>query len=422
VQRQPVESAADTRHSGPPERADPGATPRETGWPSHDDFSLVLGGPLFQLARRAHLTGDALELCRRRIVAGALLAWLPLLILSALDGRAWGSAVPVPFLLDVEAHVRFLVALPLLIVAELVVHQRMRPLARQFLERGLVPDSSRARFDAAVASAIRLRNSVAVEVALVAFVYGVLAVYAWPRYAAMVVPTWSATPAAGGRDLSAAGWWFACVSLPLFHFMLLRWYFRLFLWVRVLWQVSRCDLRLVPTHPDRAAGLGFLSALPMAFAPLLAAHGAIAAGYIAGRIFFEGATLLQFKVEVAVVLAFLLVVVLGPLLIFTPRLAATRRVGLREYGVLAQRYVREFDDKWLRGGAPAGEPLVGSADIQSLADLGNTFEIVRGIRPVPFSRDAVLQLAAITLIPVAPLLLTMISLEELVKRLLQIVL
>jgi hypothetical protein len=121
------------------------------------------------------------------------------------------------------------------------------------------------------------------------------------------------------------------------------------------------------------------------------------------------------------VVAFLLVVVLGPLLLFMPHLAGARRIGLREYGTLAQRYVREFDDKWLRGGAPAGEPLVGSGDIQSLADLGNSFDIVRSMRLVPFTRDAVLQLAVITLLPVVPLALTMVPLEELVKRLLQVV-
>ncbi len=385
------------------------------------DFSVVLGGPLYQIVRRAHLSGDALELLRRRIVVIPLFAWLPLLVLSALGGRAWGDVVRVPFLADIEVHARFLLAVPLLILAELVVHQRMRPVARQFLERGLIPDTSRARFDAAMASAQRLRNSVVAEVLLIAFVYLVGVLYIWPHYIALDVATWYATPAGGSRRLSAAGWWFVYGSLPLFQFILLRWYFRLFVWIRFLRQVTRCALSLVPTHPDRAGGLGFLSLTAIAFAPLLAAHGALLAGTMADRIFFQGATLPDFKVELVVLVAFLLLVVLGPLLLFMPHLADARRVGLREYGTLAQRYVREFDAKWLRGGAPAGEPLVGSGDIQSLADLGNSFEIVRSMRLVPFTRDTVLQLAVITLLPVVPLLLTMLSLEELAKRLLQVV-
>jgi hypothetical protein len=385
------------------------------------DFSVVLGGPLYQIVRRAHLSGEALELLRRRIVVIPLFAWLPLLILSVLGGRAWGDAASVPFLVDIEVHARFLLALPLLIVAELVVHQRMRPVVRQFLERGLIPDTSLARFEAAAASAMRLRNSLVAEVLLIAFVYLVGVLYIWSHYGALDVATWYAVPAGGGRRLFPAGWWFVYVSLPLFQFILFRWYFRLFVWTRFLWRVTRCELSLVPTHPDRAGGLGFLSGIVIAFAPLLAAHGALLAGWIANRIFFQGATLPEFKVEVVAVVALLLLVVLGPLLLFMSHLSAARRVGLREYGTLAQRYVREFDDKWLRGGAPAGEALVGSADVQSLADLSNSFEVVRGMHLMPFTKETVLQLAAITLLPVAPLLLTMVSLEEILKRLLQVV-
>src|SRR4029077_11415280 len=106
---------------------------------------------------KAHLTGGALELVRQRIIILSLLAWLPLLVLSALEGHALGGNVAVPFLLDVDVHIRFLVALPLLIVAELVVHQRMRFVVRQFLERNLIPKTAFPRFEAAIASALRLR-------------------------------------------------------------------------------------------------------------------------------------------------------------------------------------------------------------------------------------------------------------------------
>jgi len=385
------------------------------------EFSIVLGGPLFQLFRRAHLSGDALELWRRRIVAIPLFAWLPVLLLSVVEGRAWGGARSVSFLADIEVHVRFLVALPLLIVAEMVVHQRMRPVVRQFAERGLIAEASRPRFEAAIRSALRLRNSTMAEVLMLAFVYAVGILYVWPRYIALDLETWYSTPADGGRRLALAGWWFVYLSLPLFQFMLFRWYFRRFLWIRFLWQVTRCELRLVPTHPDGSGGLGFLGNIVPAFAPLLAAHGALLAGFIANQIFFKAATLPSFKLPLAAVVGFLLLVVLGPLLFFLPHLATARRVGLREYGTLAHGYVREFDTKWLRGGAPAGEALLGSADIQSLADLANSFEVIRNMSPVPFTRKTVVQLAVVTLLPVAPLLLTMVSLEELLSQLLKVV-
>ncbi len=385
------------------------------------DFSLVLGGPLFQLLCRSHLSGNALELLKQRIVVISLLAWLPLLILSALGGQALGGKVAVPFLRDLEVHIKFLVIIPLLIVSELVVHQRMRFVVKQFLERNLIPERALPRLDAAVASASRLRNSVLAEGLLIAFVYIVGVLIIWRHYTTLATATWYAEPSGEGLKLSFGGVWYGYVSQPLFQFMLMRWYFRIFIWTRFLWQVSRIDLSLVPTHPDRVCGLGFLSNTVYAFTPLAVAHGGLLAGFIANRIFYIGAALPQFKIEIAVLVVFVLCMVLGPLLLFAPQLAEAKRKGNREYGTLAERYVREFDAKWLRGGAPAGEPLVGSGDIQSLADLNNSFEVVRTMRIVPVTKEAVFQLVAATLVPVVPLALTMMPLEELLKKLIGIV-
>jgi hypothetical protein len=385
-----------------------------------ENFSLVLGGPIYQLLRRSHLTDDALGHVQQRIIVISLFCWLPLLVLSALEGNVLGGRAAVPFLLDVEVYTRFLLATPLLIAAELVVHQRMRFVVKQFLERRLIPENAMTRFDAAIASVFRLRNSVLAEVLLFVFVYvfGVLIV--WRHYIAIDTTTWYATPSAAGPQFSLAGMWFGYVSLPIFQFLLCRWYFRIFIWTRFLWQVSRIDLSLVPTHPDRVGGLGFLSNTVYAFIPLLIAHGALLAGVLGNRIYYLGATLPSFMLEVVILVMFLMCVVLGPLLVFAPQLAQAKRLGLREYGTLAERYVREFDVKWLRGGAVADEPLVGSGDIQSLADLGNSFEVVRTMRIAPFTKETIIQLGVATVAPIAPLLLTMMPLEEILKKLLGI--
>ena len=383
------------------------------------DFSLVLGGPIYQLLRGAHLSDDVLTLVHRRILAGVLVTWLPLLLLSAWEGRAWGGDIGIPFLLNAETHARFLVALPLLILAELVVHVRMRRVVGQFLARNLISDADRPRFNAAIESAMRLRNSLAAELLLVVLVYGLGLLSR--DYIAVDARTWAAGNGSGFANLSLAGWWQALVSLPVFQFLLVRWYFRLFIWTRFLGQVSRIDLKLVPTHPDRAGGLGFLANTVHAFTPLLLAHGVLLAGLIADRIFFAGAKLPQFMLEIAGGVGALVFLLLFPLMVFAGQLARAKRVGLSEYGVLAQRYVREFDAKWLRGGRDPDEPLVGSADIQSLADLANSFDVIRTMRFVPFSKETVLQLGVVTLVPLLPLLLTMFSLEELLKRLLSAV-
>ena len=139
-----------------------------------------------------------------------------------------------------------------------------------------------------------------------------------------------------------AGWWYFFVSLPVFQFILLRWYFRLFIWARFLWQVSRLPLAYSPLHPDGMGGIGFLSGITRAFAPLLFAQGALLAGTLANTILFEGKVLTSFYVEVVTFTAALVFVVVGPLLVFMLPLAAAKRTGLREYRQLARRYVDEF--------------------------------------------------------------------------------
>ncbi|TDF67454.1 hypothetical protein [Cupriavidus sp. L7L] len=381
------------------------------------NFSLVLGGPLYQLLLRAHLSDDALLLVRQRIVTISLFAWLPLLLLSALEGSLLSKDLTVPFLTDIEVHLRFLVAVPLLIAAELVVHQRLRGIAQAYLDRNLVPEAAMDQFNAAINAALRLRNSVVGEALLVAIVYGVGVLVIWRHYTALQATTWYATDADGHSKLSLAGIWYGYVSLPIFQFLLIRWYFRLFIWMRFLWQTSRIKLSLIPTHPDCVGGLGFLANTAHAFSLLLAAHGVMLAANLANRIIFLDAALPDFKMEIGVMVMFLLTVVFGPLLVFSPQLAQAKRRGLNEYGTLAERYVREFDAKWLRGGVSADEPLVGSGDIQSLADLSNSFEVVRGMRLAPITKDAIVQLAAAVLIPVAPLALTIMPLEDLLKHL-----
>jgi hypothetical protein len=216
----------------------------------------------------------------------------------------------------------------------------------------LITEETCPRFDAAISSAMRLRNSVAAEVLLIAIVYVVGVGFVWRTQVALSVVSWYGVGVDNVLRPTLAGWWMGLVSLPLFQFLILRWYFRIFISARFLWQVSRLRLSLVPTHPDRCGGLGFLSSICYAFSPVLIAQGTLLAGLIANRIFFSGARLTDFKLEIAGFVAVMVFVVLGPLLIFAPQLEAAKRAAILDYGTFAQRYAREFDQKWLRGGAP----------------------------------------------------------------------
>jgi hypothetical protein len=383
-----------------------------------DDFSLVLGGPLFQLFRRAHLEGDHLELLKRRLLVITLIAWLPLLLLTSFT-FSFGSVGRISFFRDVEVQVRFLVALPVLIGAELLVHSRIGPVVRRFAERGIVLPQDLPRFHQAIESAVRLRNSIPVEVSLLALVY-TFGLWLWHSRIAIDQPTWYAMP--GGRwHLTPAGFWYVFVSIPILQFILLRWYMRVFIWFRFLWQVSRIDLNLVPIHPDRCAGLAFLGKSVYAFGPILFAQGAMLAGLVASRVLYRGESLLSFKLQIGGFIAFFVVAILVPLLMFTPRMARAKRKGLADYGLLAQRYVQGFEQKWvLRDLTSSSEELLGTGDIQSLADLGNSYALVRDMRFVPFGLEDVTRLVAATAAPLVPLLLTIFPPEELIMRIVRV--
>jgi hypothetical protein len=283
------------------------------------DFSLVLGGPLYQMFRRTHLTGPTLELLRRRVIFFPLFCWVPLAILSLLEAHFLGGA-DLSFFHDILTHVRFLVALPALILAEVVVHHHIRPLVRSFAERRVVTPEELPKFYAAIDSAMRMRNSVIAEIALLLFVF-TGGIWIWWHQIALDVASWYALPQGGRMNLTLAGYWFAFISGPVFLFILLRWYMRILIWFWFLLRVSRLKLHLLPAHPDRTGGLGFLGESTIAFAPLLFAQGALLSGQIASRILYNGQSLLAFKMTIIGFVVFFVVAILAPLFLFTPRLA-----------------------------------------------------------------------------------------------------
>jgi hypothetical protein len=385
------------------------------------EFSLVLGGALFQLSRRTRLTGEALERLYRQAILLTVVTWLPLLLLSFLQRHVIRSAgIQVPFLHDIEANVRFLVALPVLILAELGVQKRVSPLIRRFIDRRLIEVRDMPAFAAAVNSARRVRDLVFVEVVVLVLVY-TIGVWVWWNQIAWGDRTWYALPDGTHLHLTLAGYWYAFVSIPIFQFLLVRWYLRLGIWFRLLWQISKLHLRLSAAHPDRAGGIGFLGGGSFAFAPILFAQGALLSGFIADRVLIGKQPLMSFKAEAIATVVFLVVIILGPLLMFTPQLASTLRKSSAEYGLMASRFVSCFEEKWMRHGEYEPEELLKNEDVRSLAEMSNVYTNVRQMRLVPFWTNDIIRLAVAVAIPLVPLSLTILSPAELFKFLLKIV-
>lgn len=378
-----------------------------------NDFSLVLGGPLYQAYLRFRLATPPLDWAPRRIIAITAIAWLPLLALSLIDGTFYGTTTS--FVKDVSAHVRFLIAIPLLVAAELVAHSNLRISVRHFLDANIIAKEDEPQFEAAVFSAVRWRNSVFVEVILLVLAL-TLGHWLWREHISLHQATWYAQGPENGRELTLPGYWYAFVSLPIFRFLLSRWGYRIFLWHRFLWQVSRLRLNLNALHPDRAGGLGFLGISSLAFVPVLLAVMAMISAQIGDYIWREGASLMSYKMEIAGFIFVILLCVLVSQLFFIPQLLTSRNASKFEYDTFVGRYMDDFERKWLTKEGDKRKDLLGSSDIQSLADIANSYSIVQKMRLLPIGWDDFMRLVLALLLPLIPLVLTIIPLSEILKR------
>ena len=376
-------------------------------------FPLVHIGFSNSLAEKYGLVRPGLSTRLRRILLLILVTWLPLLVLSIISGHAFAGLVEVPLLHDPAVCARFLCVLPLLEFAEVVVALSLPVQARHFIDARIVSDADRPRFDAAVAEVIRLRSSVIGECVIV-FTSVVLSMLLRFIVLKDVETSWEIHEAT--RTL--AGWWYVLISLPVMYFFLLRWLWILFLWGLFLFRISRLDLKLTPTHPDHAGGLGFLGWGLASFSLVLMAISAMFSSGFYYQILHEKESLDSLKYHVIIFVVIVLIVLHFPLVVFIGRLSRCRFRGLLDFSALVLQYDRSFEEKWIEkeNGEPS-EPLLGSADIQSLTDIATAYGHVNDMILIPFDMKGFAVLVVAALLPMIPLLGTAIPLKEILAKL-----
>jgi hypothetical protein len=393
-----------------------GGSEREMAESAVHDFSIVMGGPIYDFLLSHGYLRFALPNLVRRIVFVVALTWLPLLLLSLKGGLAFGHRVVVPLLFDLSVYGRFLLGLPLLMSAEVIVDPSIRVAVGEFVDAHLVPDEELPAFQAVLARTRKLRDSWIPEVTLLVLAF--FPVFLFQRdWTIGAVSSWHTL----GRGLTAAGWWYALFSSPLLRFVLYRWLFRYFIWALLLWRIGRLRLSLLPTHPDHAAGLNFLGIAQKNFGILFCALGCAFAGRMANTMVFENAPVTSFKMLMTGFLVLFVIVGLLPLMLLAPKLREVRRAGLLEYGRLANSYSASFDKKWVHNREAPSERLLGSADIRSLADMGNSFALVDAMSIAPITKRLILQLVGLTILPLIPVIVLGTPTPELIHAIIRMV-
>lgn len=380
---------------------------------------LMEGGPLYRIQKAVGLGRQRARITLRIATYLPLLTWVPMLILSAIQGTAWGSSVRLVFLKDFGAYTRFLLALPMLLAAEVVVGPLIADAAEHFIVSGVVGPKDYRAFDRAVDKALRLRDSVIAELIMLIAVY-CLSITAF-KETAVQGPTWFVARTAGGTSLTLAGWWLILLCIPLFQFLTLRWLWRTFLWFQFLQRVSKLDLNLYPTHPDQAGGIGFVGHAQRLFSILLFSFSIGVVGVLANDVVYDKIPLKSFAPAIAAYVVIALIVILAPLMVFSGKLLKAKRLGLEEYGKLATAYTGSFHRKWINDDPPNSEPLLGTSDIQSLADLGNSYAMIEHMNVIPVNPRTPIQLAIASLIPITPLLFTVMPPRDVLKLLFKVV-
>jgi hypothetical protein len=355
-----------------------------------------------QLARGARLRAGRLA---------ALLAavtWLPLLILAAIEGVAWGDTVHVPLVRDYLPYGQLLIAIPVLVLGEVVVARYLIRAVAELRSSELLDSKGAPNLDDVLAKKVRRWrgrnvNGTLLVLTCVGTVVSLLGAREW------LTGGWQI----GGDGMTLAGWWYLLISLPVMRFLALRWLWRMMLWAWVLWRVSRLELYPRPAHPDRAGGLAFLGGTQTAFGVLVFAFGVQLSCLIADAIHFRDADLMAFRGEM---IAFVVIVVVGlllPLLVFAPKLARAREEYLLFLSGSAHRGAGDLARK-LRA-ADSGE--LPSEAVSGLSDFGALYENARLMRPVPMEMQHVLGLVLAAVAPFLPLIFLVMPAREVLRTL-----
>lgn len=379
-------------------------------------LSLVRNDPFFRAQRAIGLIpATGLGIGRRALLL-ALVTFGPIAVWAAFADRALpGAETSEPLFQHFGVTVRCLIAIPLLVIAEGVAHAMTTRLLPHFASSGLVTDDQRDRFRSILSGIARLR-----DLSLPWVVIGTL-LLAWlvigPPAGEQHELIWADAAEGGTHHFGFGGLWFLYVVRPIFLVLLLAWLWRLALCFVLMSRIAKLDLSLVPTHPDRAGGLGFLETLPAAFSMVVLAMSAVLASRWAHDVLYHGVDVNSLRVPAAVFVVAMIVLFMAPLLPFSSRLRAAKRKAVLQYGALVARHGRGVQRRWIEG-EPVDDELLSAPEIGPVADTGALYESVAKMRTMPIGRSTLLMIAVPAILPLLVVAAIQIPIKNILKTLL----
>ena len=376
------------------------------------DVSLTRGGIFYQLQERLRIVNANDRPIVVRSAVFALIAFVPLVALAAIQGLALNEDTHRSLLLDFNVYARLLVAVPIFILAENTIDDRYVIMTSYFRNSGIVEEADIGRYQGMLESTQRLLFSRLAEAILLIIAYlGSVISLSWDLRADVV--SWRTN---AGSGVTFAGAWFFFISLPLFFFLIVRWAWRFLIWAIFLWRLATLKLHLVATHPDGVGGLGVLAESTNAVSPIIFGLSATIASAWGNHLLYGGHKLSEYQMPCVAIVVGAVGLAVFPVIVFTSRLLRLKLHGLHDYGVLANRHSLFFDEKWVLHARENMPELLGTPDVSSLADLGTGYQTVGGIRFVPVRLRNIMAVVVAVVIPMLPLLLIEFPLQELLIK------
>lgn len=387
-----------------------------------ENFLLVRDGWIHELEVRLKLASLGPARLWREVLLAVIVVWAPLLILSLVEGVAYGGGLKIPFLRDYSTHIRLLISFPLLIASKALIDAHVREAVLHFVEARLVLPEHFPAFERTIQRTLRLRDSWVAGVVLILLAYGPAFSNTGELVGVSEASTWHFISSSDGQlRTGLTGLWFSFVSVSLYRLLLARWIWLFIVWAIFLWRVTRLPLNCRPSHPDRSAGLGFLGHTALFFGIVAFATQTAMAGAFANMLAYEGKTISDLKFLILGTCVLTVAFTIAPLVVVSLKLFRVKQQGIFDYGKLGVTHAEGFDRKWIRGERAPGEDVVGSPDISSLADLKSGYEIIENMKIFLIDHELLLRLAMPAVLPMLVLIATAIPAEEILLTLLHLV-
>ncbi len=382
--------------------------------PDPEVSPLANEAPLRWMRRLRVVPKDGLGVGRRAVLV-AVITWVPIMAWAFLTGRLPAAEGSESVLRHFGVHVRCLLAIPLLIAGEAMLHRILGMIKSRIDAAGLVPDDRRPAFAAGNDSIRRLGERTLPWIVILGIVVATTFVRGLDLSDDAIA--WALD---SDGTLGFGGWWFIHVVRSLYFGLALAWLWRLGLVTLWFSKLARVGLSLVPTHPDRMGGMSMVQTMPAAFTPFTLAASSVLAAAWAHQILSHGAHLKDFAYEALTFTIVWCLLLLLPLLVLTPVLMKARRAAIPAYGALVGLQGRLTHKRWIEHEPVGDEPILSASEIGPIADAATMYDAVLAMQAVPIGKKTLMGVLAPIAVPFLLVTTLEIPLSQLLQQVLKI--